>query len=414
MSRAVARRFAIVGAGPSGLYAAEQLTKSDPACVIDVFDRLPVPFGLVRYGVAPDHQATKSVARVLERVLARPNVAFHGNVEIGGTISLEQLQAAYDAVLLATGVSADRSLHIQGEQLTNVVGSWDFVSWINARPGHLDAPVDFRGVQDVVVVGLGNVAIDVARLLLKEPGDFDGSDLPLEVERELAKARIRSVTILGRGEVSGARFGRAELTELLSLRDVATEVDRVAIDTSRETPIVELLRGARSDGSRRLAFRFGARPVAVEGVGRVSGLRAQYATGQDFLVPADLLVTCIGFRCAPFSGLPLMEERFQHDGNRIAPGLYVAGWAATGPRGTIADTRAASHAIAERMLAETEPCRAQGLKPHSAVDFDGWKRIDAAERVHADTRRCRAKLRTTDAMLKSGSAVLVESGAARD
>jgi ferredoxin--NADP+ reductase len=377
----------------------DRLTRLDPEARIDILDRLPSPFGLVRYGVAPDHQGTKAIVRVLERALHKPGVSFHGNVEVGRDVTIEELRACYDAVLLAVGVGGGRRLGISGEELPQVVGSWEFVSWINGRPGHDMPPADLSQVRSAVVVGLGNVAIDVARTLLKR-GAWDGSDLGAEVTAALAAAPIERVTIVGRGTIEEARFGHGELRELVSLPGLAVKVDPPAEYASNA--IAQLLRDASGDGDKQLHFRFGAEPIAVLGKERAEALRIRTRVGEESL-PADLIVTCIGYICAPLSGLVQTSGRFVHHDNRIATDLFVGGWAATGPRGTIASSRAAAHAVAERIHSETIASGKSGLDPtrlRDAIDLAGWRRLDAAERAGARRSRVRAKFTTIEAMLR--------------
>jgi len=390
------RRFAVVGAGPSGLYAVERILRADPEAHVDVFERLCTPYGLVRYGVAPDHQGTKAVARVLERTLSKPGVRFFGGVDVPADLPLEAICNAYDAVMLAIGVGRDRRLGIPGEDLPNVLGSWDFVAWLNSRPARARADIDLSSVRDVVIVGLGNVAVDVARVLLKPRDAFCGSDLGADVAHALAEAPVASVTIVGRGGVEAARFGHGELNELVSLADLSCEVTPPVVP-EHEGFTAEVLRNVGGTGARTLSFRFEARPVAIEGDTRATGLRVETG-GRQVVLAADLIVTCVGYDCAPFCDLPQRDGRFVSQDNQVAERLWAVGWAATGPRGAIADSRVAAHAAADRMLAATVPRGAPGLTPVGAVGFEGWRRIDAAEVAAADPDRCRAKFSTTEAM----------------
>ncbi len=396
------RSFAVVGAGPSGLYAVDRICRKDPDAAVHVFERLPTPFGLVRYGVAADHQGTKAVARVLERALARPNVRFLGNVDVGQDVSLEALMDSYDAVLLAVGASIDKRLDIPGEALGNVVGSGRLVNWLNARPDHCEAPVDLSYVRSVVIIGLGNVAIDVARVFLKEADDFNGSDLCTPVSATLAAAPIDRVTIAGRGGVSAARFSEAELRELVTLPNVrvstmpelpATYADRTA----------QVLRGGSDAGRKSLTFAFHAKPVRFSGRDKVEGVLLRDPSGRERAIRADLVVTCIGYSCTALSNVPVDDGHFINKDNKVDSGLYVAGWAATGPRGTIASGRAAAFAVADRMLAETVTKGRAGLpipdKPY--VDREGWRRIDEAEIAAAAPGRVREKIRTRCEMLRA-------------
>ncbi|MBN9463396.1 MAG: FAD-dependent oxidoreductase, partial [Burkholderiales bacterium] len=190
------RHIAIIGSGPAGCYLADHLLRLAPDAHIDVLERLPVPFGLVRYGVAPDHQGTKAVVRVLDRVLGRERVGFFGNLEIGRDVRLDELRSLYDAVVLATGAPRDRRLGIPGEDLPGVVGSGAFVGWYNGHPDH--APPPLRSVRSAVVVGNGNVAIDVARILAKSPAEMAGSDLAPQVLELLAAQPIETIHVVGR------------------------------------------------------------------------------------------------------------------------------------------------------------------------------------------------------------------------
>ena len=366
---------------------------------MDVFDRLPVPFGLVRYGVAPDHQGTKSVSRVLGRVLGKANVRFLGNVEVGLDVSLDTLRHAYDSVVLAVGVGVDRRLGIEGEDLTGVVGSWDFIAWINGRPGHGSPPANLIGIRDVVVIGLGNVAIDVARLLLNTEAQFERSDLDQEVSNTLLSMNIQRVTIVGRGNLSESRFGQGELRKLVALPDLATVVTP-ALTGEDLGKTADVLGACTSAAKRTLSFHFGAAPVAIEGKGRISALRVRTSDGVEQHLPADLLVTCVGYEAVPFCELPQAGGRFVHEGHRIDAGLYVVGWAATGPQGTIAASRTVAYIVADRMLSETSATGRLGSTPDCAIDFDGWRQIDAAETASPPEGRCRSKTLTIDAMLK--------------
>ncbi|MEX2495055.1 MAG: FAD-dependent oxidoreductase [Woeseia sp.] len=397
-----ARRFAVIGAGPSGLYATDRISRKDPNAAVDVFERLPTPFGLVRYGVAADHQGTKAVARVLERALARPNVRFLGNIEVGRDVEIEALRDCYDAVLIAVGATGENRLEIPGKGLGNVIGSGQLVNWLNASPDNCESPVDLHHVRNVVVVGLGNVAIDVARVFLKEPGDFIGSDLSTPVSAALATAPIEQVTIVGRGNVAAARFSEAELKELVSLPNVRVSTTPCLTSTCTGTT-ADILRSASDAGQKPLAFTFQATPVSFSGLNRVEAVTVREPDGSERDIPADLVITCIGYSCTTLADLPIDAGRFANEDNKIDSGLYVAGWAATGPRGTIATGRAAAFAVADRMLAETTSNDKAGLQlpDREYVDFEGWRRINEAEIAAAAPGRVREKIATRDEMLKA-------------
>src|SRR5271166_891215 len=230
------RHIAIIGSGPAGCYLADHLLRLLPDASIDVLERRPTPFGLIRYGVAPDHQGTKAVTRVLDRVLSRDRVSFFGNVEVGGDVRLAELAAMYDAVVLATGASRDRRLGVPGEDLPGVMGSGSFVGWYN---GHPESPApSIANVRSAVIIGNGNVAIDVARILGKSQAELIGSDLSTEAMSWLRAQPIETIHIVGRRSAADARFSEHELAELGTLqRAQPVVVDPAALDG--QTAVVE-------------------------------------------------------------------------------------------------------------------------------------------------------------------------------
>lgn len=373
------RQIAIVGAGPAGLYTLERLVKADPDARIDVIDRLPVPFGLIRYGVAPDHQSTKQIARLLTRALERPNVAFRGGVELGKHIDLNDLRAAYDAVVLATGCPRDRKLGIPGEDLPGVLTSGQVTGWYNDLPDH---PVSLPGaVRDVVIIGAGNVALDVARIFAKSANEMAGSDLAPARTEHLASWPLRSLTVVARRGAADAKFTVLEVEEIGRLARAQPVVDEADLPSEAfgESAVLRTLRGyarqPRDDRPIALAFRFGLVPTAF------LADRVQFGA---ISLPADLAVTCIGSEGV----VPASD------------GLYVVGWAANGASGTIPTSRTQAHLVADRLLAAVKPGGRSGwpaLRPRAeAVDLqpfslDDWKKIDAAERARAPAVRVRHK-----------------------
>ncbi|MGE5201784.1 MAG: FAD-dependent oxidoreductase [Acidobacteriota bacterium] len=409
---------AIVGSGPAGCYAAEQLARGAPDATIDVIDRLPTPYGLVRAGVAPDHQGTKSVERVLERALTRPNVAFFGNVEIGRDLGLAELRRLYDAVILATGAPEDRRLGIPGEDLAGVFGSGVFTRWINGHPDAAELPVRLEGVRSVVVIGNGNVAIDVARVLAKSREEMARSDLAPFIEAAIAAAPLEEIHIVGRRGPAEAHFTAVELDELGSLAramPVVKPTDLPPAADADNAAVLEIFHrfAAAPTAAKpiRIHFDFRLRPLRLEGSGKVE--RAIFErqrrrgdshepTGETAILRADLVVACIGYRSIPCGDLGPENGVFRNDGGRIEPGLYVVGWAKRGPSGTIPTNRAEAHGVADRLLSEMsagdKPGRA-GLaaalaaRGTKAVDFGEWRAINAAERARAGEGRPREKLR---------------------
>lgn len=380
----MSHRIAIVGAGPSGFYAADGLLRGDTTVKVDIIDRLPTPFGLVRAGVAPDHQGTKAVARQFDRLLAQPTVRFCGNVDVGRDLSWEALRAAYDAVVVATGMVNDRKLGVPGEELAHVWGSWRFVAWLNGHPDFRDGP-DLSRVKRVAVIGNGNVAIDVARVLAKSADEMEKSDIVPEAGAAIAAAPIEEIDIVGRRGPEHASFTNNELAEMGRLARAVALVDARALDGAppatdptpeklRKTKNLEILRGfaANAPGTKPIALRFlfNTAPKAIE--------QGDY----------DLVVTCIGYDGADF---PKGE------------GIFPVGWAKRGPSGTIPTNRADSHAVAQQVLAwlkDRAPKDFADPLP-AAIDAAGWQRIDKAEiAAGAAEGRPRVKLTNWESLLK--------------
>ena len=378
-------KVAIVGAGPSGFYAADGLLRANPDLRVDIIDRLPTPYGLVRSGVAPDHQGTKAVARQFDRLLANPNLRFCGNIEVGRDISWPVLREAYDAMVVATGMVVDRKLGIPGEELPHVWGSWRFVAWLNGHPDFREGP-DLSGVRRVAVIGNGNVAIDVARVLAKSADEMARSDIVPEAGAAIAAAPITEIHVIGRRGPEHASFTNNELAEMGRLGRAVALVDPSALDGAvapatdptpeklRKAKNLELLRGYSQNmpGDKPIALRF-----------LFNTAPASFDAG-DF----DLVVTCIGYQAA--EPLPSAE------------GVFAVGWARRGPSGTIPTNRADSHAVAQEIVAWLKDRELKSgpdpLPP--AVDAAGWHRIDKVElAAGAAQGRPRVKLTGWQALL---------------
>ncbi len=443
------RGVAIVGSGPSGVFCAEALLRAAPDIRLDIIDRLPTPYGLVRSGVAPDHQSTKAVTRLFERILAKPEVAFCGGVELGRDVSLDELRAFYDAVVIATGAALDRRLGIAGEDLPGVYTSGRFVGWYNHHPDH--APVDLGPVTRAVVIGSGNVALDVARLLVKSEAEFTGSDLSPEVTEALASSGIESVYVIGRSPAAAMKFTEAELLEFGDLErarprlgagseGVARYATGAAAGDAVSSPVgaSEAADGRSApvaashavDGpSKPLAalhtvvqkpqdgkpvdvvFEFGLKPLAFEGNGRLERVRFVDATGTEHVREAALAVTCIGY-AANGHGLTVRDGALANEDGRIADGLYVVGWAKRGPSGTIPTNRSEAQIVAKKLASETSDgakagrdglaalLAARGITP---TNYAGWRRIDASEVARAHDSRTRTKWRTRADLLAAAA-----------
>jgi ferredoxin--NADP+ reductase len=407
------RHVAIIGSGPAGYYSAEALQKIyGDAVRIDMIDRLPVPYGLIRSGVAPDHQSIKAVSKRYEKVHAARNVRFVGNVLAGRDVSMTELQGLYDAIILATGAPNDRPLTIPGSDLPGVFGSAAFVGWYNGHPDFADLapPLD---VEAAVVIGNGNVALDVARILSKTPAEFAGSDIVAHAFEALGNSAIRSIHILGRRGPHQIAMTPKELGELGHLEDAAPRADPADFPPVEEDAALEPglrksvthLRDFASilPGKRKtIEFDFYAMPVAIEGEGRVERLVVErtrltedlraVGTGETYAIPCGLIVSCIGYKTPPIDGVPYDETggRFLNDEGVIGGGLYCVGWARRGPSGTIGTNRPDGFEVADKIaaaLGETASAKAGGegldailqSRGVDAVTFDDWRRIEAAE-----------------------------------
>lgn len=428
----------VVGSGPSGLYAVDAIARKRPDAAIDVLDRLPTPFGLVRAGVAPDHLGTKNIVRQFDRALSRPGIRFLGNVAVGRDLSLDELKAIYDAVILAVGAPLDRPLGVPGETLAGVYGSGAFVGWYNGHPDHAALAPRLPG-PSVAVIGNGNVALDIARILAKTPEEMADSDLCAHAAEAITAAPITDIHIIGRRGPVEAAFTSVELAELGQLQRARPVVNAAALEnlsTEAETdPRVrkvkernlEILRefADRPDGGEpvRLHLHFHAAPCTVldDGSGCAAGLRLErtqvkdgraIGTGTTFDLPATTIITAIGYRCAAVPGLPMDESRgiIANEEGCVETGVYVTGWARRGPSGVIPTNRSDALAVAGRVLADLEtvvlpkpgPDALDSLLTSRAVRpvcYADWQKIEAAEVARAAKGRPREKFIRVEDML---------------
>ena len=414
------RQIAIIGSGPAGYYTAEAAQKRWGDDVrIDIFDMLPVPYGLIRTGVAPDHQSIKGVARRYEGTALSDNVRFVGNVTLGEDVSVTELQALYDAVVLATGAPNDKPAGIPGEGLENVFGSAAFVGWYNGHPQFAKLNPDLSG-STAVVIGNGNVALDVARILAKTADEFAGSDIVGHALHALQRSAISKIVILGRRGPHQIAMTPKELGELAHLEraiplvdpaDLPQESDDGPLEPGQRKSVGHLRSFAaapdevRSSKPVTIEFDFFASPRAILGDGVVTGLEVERTvvapdgraagTGETYVVPCSLVVTCIGYKTSPIPGVPFDDGagRFANTEGRIAPGLYCVGWARRGPSGTIGTNRPDGFAVVELIAADIGAggdkagrpgfdtlAKARGL---DIVTFRDWKKIEAAEEQRA-------------------------------
>jgi NADPH-dependent glutamate synthase beta subunit-like oxidoreductase len=401
------RHIAIIGSGPAGCYLADHLSRLLPDASIDILERLPVPFGLIRYGVAPDHQRTKAIARVLDRVLAREGVSFFGNVEVGRDVHLEELMRMYHAVVLATGAPCDRRLGIPGEDLRGVIGSSAFTGWYNGHPDRAAPPL--RDVRSAVVIGNGNVAIDVVRILAKAEDELSGSDLSPEVMSLLGAQPIKAIHIVGRRGAADARFTDHELAELGTLHRARPVVDPAGL--IGDTAIVKTLQGFagdRRDTPVTINFHFNLTPHSFVGDDHLRAVQFRAADGNFAELPAQLAVTCIGYQARSCGTAVPKNGVFPNDNGRVSEGLYVVGWAKRGPSGTIPTNRSEAQQVAQKIVQEAGHnnregraalCRLLEERRLAWVDHAAWRRIDAAEVARAGKQRSRMKFNTVAEML---------------
>lgn len=411
------RHIAIVGSGPAGYYTAEALQKKYGDDVrVDIIDRLPVPYGLIRTGVAPDHQSIKAVSRRYEAVNLADNVRFVGNVMVGKDISIAELQMLYDGVVLATGAPDDRPLGIAGDALPGVIGSAAFVGWYNGHPdfAQLAPPLGGPGA---VVVGNGNVALDVARILAKIRAEFAGSDIVAHALDALDGSGIKRISILGRRgphqiAMTPKELGElghlARATPLVDPADFPPEADDVLLEPGMRKSVSHLRDFAINKGANKeitLDFDFFAMPVAIEGDGKVeriivertrldSDLRS-VGTGERYAIPCSLVVACIGYQTPPIDGVPYEHGRgrFANADGRILPGLYCVGWARRGPSGTIGTNRPDSYAVVDCLVEDIGEGSGKPGRPAldalldergiTIVTFRDWQKIEAAEVARA-------------------------------
>ena len=427
------RHIAVIGSGPAGFYSAEGLQKAFGGDVaIDLIDRLPVPYGLIRSGVAPDHQSIKAVYRRYEKVALSEHVRFVGNVAVGRDVAIAELLELYDAVILATGAPNDRPLAIPGSDLPGVIGSAAFVGWYNGHPdfADLDPPL---GVAAAAVIGNGNVALDVARILSKTRAEFDGSDIAAHALDALERSAISTIHVLGRRGPHQIAMTPKELGELGHLADAAPRLDPAdfppveedaALDPGLRKSVTHLRDFAAADARKRktIDFDFFAAPVAIEGAGRAERLIVErtrlgpdliaQGTGETYAVECGLVISCIGYQTPPIEGVPYEADRgrFANLDGVIGGGLYCVGWARRGPTGTIGTNRPDGFEVAETIAAalgggasaRPGPAGLDALLQARGVDavaFSDWQRIETAEAARARAGSPREKFTSIAEML---------------
>ncbi len=457
-------RIAVIGSGPAGFYAAGHLLKDSANGVeVDMIERLPTPWGLVRSGVAPDHPKIKSVTRVYEKTAAHPRFRYFGNVTFGRDVSREEMLAHYHAIVYATGAPSDRPLGIPGEDLPGSHAATEFVGWYNSHPDHTDLELDLLSAERVVVVGNGNVALDVARMLVLAPSELaptDTADHALEV---LAASNVKEVVVLGRRGPAQAAFTNPELLELGELADADVIVDKEELERGLSVPDpaaeadatsrrnVEILRSYAErppkGHPKRIVLRFLLSPTAMvagpdgrlgsvevarnELVSADGGLRAK-ATGETETIPAGLAFRAIGYRGIPLPSVPFDDRSgiIPNEGGRVTDpdsgralaGEYVVGWIKRGPSGVIGTNKRDAQETVDAILADISsgngtPAHAPASADAAAVEdllrsrqpdlvsYSGWEAIDRHERSLGEpSGRPRVKLTRIEEMLRVAAA----------
>jgi ferredoxin--NADP+ reductase len=444
-------RVAVIGSGPSAFYAVEALFKVEGLnCRCDMFERLPTPFGLVRGGVAPDHQKIKSVVRIYDQIATDPRFRFFGNVRVGTDLTVDELRSAYDCRIWAVGNEGDRRMGIPGEDLDGVHSATAFVGWYNGHPDHQQHRFDLGRVRRVAVIGNGNVAVDVARVLLQEPSRLESTDISDTALEELRRSEVEEVVLVGRRGPAQAAFSPKELQEIAHLEGVRLEVPSAEIEidpasaawlgssaprsAQRNVALLTELAAADKSSGRRLRIVFCASPQSVlGGEGRVVGLELErnrleadaegvprpHGTGERFQVDCELVLAAIGYRGIPVPGLPFCERRgiIPNDAGRVLsapegdvlPGDYVVGWAKRGPTGLIGNNspdskdtvRALVEDLGERTAERLSDADLEnvptllGSRGVAFVDYADWQAYDGWE-VAQGVHRGKVRHKLTD------------------
>jgi len=440
---------AIVGGGPAGFFCAEALFRGEPDAKVDMFEALPVPFGLVRYGVAPDHPEIKRVTKAFERTAERPGFSYLGNVEIGKDIGVTELQSAYDAIVFAYGAPRHRYLDIPGEELPGSFGADEVVGWYNGSPQHADLSIDLT-VKTVAIIGNGNVALDLARILAKNGEELGSTDITSHAIEALKSSRIETIHVIGRRGPVQASFTSGELHELDQLAGFTpvtcgedfdlnsasrAELEEIDVQRRRAYEVLREFSAPRAQTkSGVIRFHFCRSPLEILGETGVTGLRLQSndLVARDNYVqaipssrppidlPADIVIRSIGYVADSLEGMPFdersgtaqnIEGRIHRNGSPV-PGLYAAGWIQYGAKGLIGSSKKAAARTASLLLSDRDllPVREENgpgrireqlmERGVRAISWNDWKSIDLAEcSVGGETGKPREKFTSVEAML---------------
>jgi ferredoxin--NADP+ reductase len=392
-------KIAIVGAGPAGYFAAQalqNLANEDRTFEIDMIERLPTPWGLVRSGVAPDHPKIKTVSKVFEKIASDEKFRLFANIEIGSDITVEQLKAKYDAVIIATGSSHGKKLGIPGEDLRGSLSAAAFVPWYNAHPDFagVDTPLD---ADTAVVIGAGNVAMDVARMLALEPSELDPTDTADHAIDALKKGNIRKVYISARRGPEHAAFTSPELRDLPKLENTNVIMHKsdieAAIVRAGDAPekdvksnldaMLLICDSLKSDQERSMEFLFQHTPKEILGTDRVEGIVYSTPNG-DVTIKCGLVITAIGYQAQSIDGVPYENGKVVNNDGRVNDNLYVVGWAKRGPSGVIGTNKSDAAAVMELLVEDLKAPKNAGdiselLTHQVVVTQDHWQKINEAE-----------------------------------
>jgi len=416
-------KVAIVGAGPAGYFAAQALQNQqneERTFAIDMIERLPTPWGLVRSGVAPDHPKIKTVSKVFEKIAADPNFRLFANVEIGSEISVVRLQEIYDAVVIATGSHLGKTLGIPGENLPGSISAADFVPWYNAHPDYVDVKVPMD-CDTAVVIGAGNVAMDVARMLALEPSELDPTDTADHALDAFKASAVRDVYISARRGPEHAAFTSPELRELPKLEhtnvvinkeDINAAIIRAGAEPEKDVKsnldaMLLIAQSQKSEHVRTMRFLFQHTPKQILGTDRVEGVLYSTPNG-DVTVKCGLVITAIGYQAAGINGVPYENGKVVNTDGRVKENLYVVGWAKRGPSGVIGTNKSDAAAVVELMVSDLKTPKAAGdiadLITHQVVvDQSAWQKINEAEVAAGEPKgKPRVKSVNRDELLKLG------------
>ena len=410
-------KIAIVGAGPAGYFTAQAFQKAqsdDRSFAIDMIERLPTPWGLVRSGVAPDHPKIKTVSKVFEKIAKEPNFRLFANVELGKDVSLKDLRDQYDVVVLATGASKGRKLGIPGEELKNSLSAAEFVPWYNAHPDYVDVDIDLSS-DTAVVIGVGNVAMDVARILAIDPSELDPTDVAEHALIKLKQSNIRTVIICGRRGPEHAAFTAPELRDLPKLENTDVfidpkqieeaikhieEMDDVEKDLKNNIEAMKAIAEHEKKGvPRKLEIKFLFTPVEIKGNGKAEEIVFQknkvengkvIATSETFSVKTGLVITAIGYDSIEYPGISIENGRITNIAGHVEHNVYAVGWAKRGPTGVIGTNKSDSNDVVDLIIENLkEPKTSEGItgllkSGHEVIDQIAWEKINASEVISGE------------------------------